>query len=177
MWSGGSHIHKECPETNNRETSIPHCCNCQLKDGERPHASNYRGCSHAKEELERKRMQRPSNRGLRAGKFSADYVVPGKSFAAALRSNPQQRQPPVVTKEAPAPTEHQQQNAGQPVQASNVSSVALDNKFRIATVVQQIMTEFSGAVSEEEKIVAITKIYFQSNESKWPLEFIGPSKS
>jgi hypothetical protein len=28
----------------------------------------------------------------------------------------------------------------------------------VVTVVQQIMTEFSGAVSEEDKIVAITKI-------------------
>jgi hypothetical protein len=30
--------------------------------------------------------------------------------------------------------------------------------FRIATVVQLFMAEFNGSVSEEEKIVAITKI-------------------
>jgi hypothetical protein len=30
--------------------------------------------------------------------------------------------------------------------------------FRVATVVQQIMTEFSGAVSEEAKVAAIMKI-------------------
>jgi hypothetical protein len=30
--------------------------------------------------------------------------------------------------------------------------------FRVVTAVQQIMTEFSGAVSEEQKILAITKI-------------------
>jgi hypothetical protein len=30
--------------------------------------------------------------------------------------------------------------------------------LRIVTVVQQFMTEFNGAVSEEEKTVAITKI-------------------
>jgi uncharacterized tellurite resistance protein B-like protein len=30
--------------------------------------------------------------------------------------------------------------------------------FKVATLVQQIMTELSGAVSEEDKIVAITKI-------------------
>jgi hypothetical protein len=30
--------------------------------------------------------------------------------------------------------------------------------LRVATVVQQIMTEFNGAVSEEDKIVVITKI-------------------
>jgi hypothetical protein len=85
---GGRHIYKECPERHNRETSIPHCCSCQLKDGERPHPSNYRGCSHAKDELQRKRMQRPSNRGQEARKVSPEYVVPGKSFAEALRINP-----------------------------------------------------------------------------------------
>jgi hypothetical protein len=30
--------------------------------------------------------------------------------------------------------------------------------FKVATGVQQIMTELNGAVSEEDKIVAITKI-------------------
>jgi hypothetical protein len=30
--------------------------------------------------------------------------------------------------------------------------------LRVVIVVQQIMTEFTGAVSEEDKIVAITKI-------------------
>jgi hypothetical protein len=62
MWRGDSHIHKECPETNNRENSIPQCCSCKLKDGERPHSSNYRGCSHAKHELESRRVQRSSSR-------------------------------------------------------------------------------------------------------------------
>jgi hypothetical protein len=42
--------------------------------------------------------------------------------------------------------------------------------FKVATVVQQIMTELNGAVSEEDKIVAITKIVLN-------LELIGPSKS
>jgi hypothetical protein len=30
--------------------------------------------------------------------------------------------------------------------------------FRVVTAVQQIMAEFSGAVSEEQKVLAITKI-------------------
>jgi hypothetical protein len=30
--------------------------------------------------------------------------------------------------------------------------------LRVVTVVQQIMTEFNGVLSEEDKIVAITKI-------------------
>jgi hypothetical protein len=31
--------------------------------------------------------------------------------------------------------------------------------FRIVAAVQQFMTEFNGAVSEEEKIVAMSKIF------------------
>jgi hypothetical protein len=52
----------------------------------------------------------------------------------------------------------QQQETGQSVQAPHVNSQPLGNMLRAVTVVQQIMTEFSGAVSEEDKIVAITKI-------------------
>jgi hypothetical protein len=52
----------------------------------------------------------------------------------------------------------QQQETHQSVQAPNVNSLPLDNVFRAATAVQQIMTEFKAAVSEEAKTVAITKL-------------------
>jgi hypothetical protein len=150
MWCGVRHIYKECPETNKRENSIPNCCNCKLKDGERPHSSNYRCWSHAREELQNRSLQRSSNEGLTARNFP-DYVVPGKSFAAALRSKPQQQQqPPVIMIETPSPIENQQYNAGH--------SVSLDNMFRAPTVVQQIMKAFNGAVPEEAQIVAIITI-------------------
>jgi hypothetical protein len=60
----------------------------------------------------------------------------------------------------PAPLHQQKQHAaGQSVGAPNVNSLPLDNDMlRTVTVVQQFMTEISGAVSEEEKIVAITKM-------------------
>jgi hypothetical protein len=51
-----------------------------------------------------------------------------------------------------------QQEAGQSVRTPIVNSQPLDNILRVVTVVQQIVTEFNGAVSEEDKIVAITKI-------------------
>jgi hypothetical protein len=44
------------------------------------------------------------------------------------------------------------------VQATCVKSSSLDDMFRVASAVQQIMTELNGAVPEEEKIVVITKI-------------------
>jgi hypothetical protein len=58
VWCGGGHIHKECPEKENRD-STPACCNCKLSEGEKPHPSNYRGCKVAKEEIQRKRAQKP----------------------------------------------------------------------------------------------------------------------
>jgi hypothetical protein len=51
-----------------------------------------------------------------------------------------------------------QPKTGQSVRASTVDSQPLDHMLRVVNVLQQIMSEFSGAVSEEDKIVAITKI-------------------
>jgi hypothetical protein len=65
--------------------------------------------------------------------------------------------PPEVRKSSvPAPV--QQQKTGQSVQAKHVSSQPFDNMLKVVTVVLQIMTEISGAQSQEEQIVAITKI-------------------
>jgi hypothetical protein len=59
----------------------------------------------------------------------------------------------------PAPAQQSiHQATGQSVQAAGVNSASLDNMFRVASVVQQIMTGLNNAVSEEQKIVAITKI-------------------
>jgi hypothetical protein len=38
--------------------------------------------------------------------------------------------------------------------------------LRIVAAIQQFMTEFNGAVSEEEKIVVITKNWLKSHEAK-----------
>jgi hypothetical protein len=51
-----------------------------------------------------------------------------------------------------------QKDAGQSVPATNVNSQPLDNMLRVVTVVQQITTQFNGALSDEDKIVAITEI-------------------
>jgi hypothetical protein len=100
--------------------------------------------------------------------FSSNRTTPGVSLAAALRgSTPQQHQlqapqiptagGPITEKQSvPAPVDPQQ--SGQSVRAHNVNSKPLDNILRVVTAVQQIMREFSGDVSEEDKIVIITKI-------------------
>jgi hypothetical protein len=49
-------MHRDCPEKE-KATSTPVCCNCQLAEGEKAHPANYRGCRHAKEELQKKKPQ------------------------------------------------------------------------------------------------------------------------
>jgi hypothetical protein len=144
------------------------CCNCQLAEGEKSDPSNYRGCRHAKEEMLRRKAERtPKTTTGRV--FPTKLATPGVSFAAAFRGRTvDQQKPPahLVTKAAPgtlesrisAPLPQLNQPTGQSVRACSVNSEPLDNMLRVITVVQQIMTEFNGAVSEEEKILAITKI-------------------
>jgi hypothetical protein len=82
MWCGGGHLRKDCPEKENTSSTLV-CCNCQLVEGEKPHPANYRGCSHAKEELQKKKLQRapkPTTRRV----FSSNPITPGVSFVAAL---------------------------------------------------------------------------------------------
>jgi hypothetical protein len=89
------------------------------------------------------------------------------SYVAALK-NPTQPHPRKVAESAPAGVENSRvpppaqqrlrQQIDQSVQADNVNSASLNNMFRVTTVVQQIMTGLNEAVSEEKKIVAITKI-------------------
>jgi hypothetical protein len=56
------------------------------------------------------------------------------------------------------------------------NSLLLDIMLRVATAVQQIMTDFKAAVSEKATATAITKNGLKYNESKWLLGFICPSK-
>jgi hypothetical protein len=67
-------------------------------------------------------------------------------------------EPPAAGKTNVHPPE-QQQETGQSVRAANVNSQPLDNMLRAVTLVQQFMTDFNGAVSEEDKLMVITKLY------------------
>jgi hypothetical protein len=119
------------------------------------------------EELQKKKSQRTPKTTTGRVYFS-NITTPGVSFVAALRGGtaqkqqPQARQVPVADPPAQVklstPASGQQQNAGQSVRGRTVNRKPLDNMLRVVTVVQQIMTEFNGAVSEEDKIVVITKI-------------------
>jgi hypothetical protein len=86
---GGGHLHKECPEKKNA-ASTPACCNCRLAEGEKPHPANYRGCRHAKEELQKKKSQRTPK--TITGRVFSNLTTPGLSFTAALRGSTAQQQ-------------------------------------------------------------------------------------
>jgi hypothetical protein len=66
------------------------------------------------------------------------------------------------------PASGQQQKAGQSVRAPTVNSQPLDNMLRVVTLIQQIMAEFIGAMSGEDKIVAITKIVLNLKKQNDP---------
>jgi hypothetical protein len=92
--------------------------------------------------------------------FSSTFIKPQLPFAAALRGKSDQVHQEVAASSRetePPKSKSKQQEPGQSVPASAVNSDTPD-MLRALTVVQQIMTEFKGAVSEEAMIYAIIKI-------------------
>jgi hypothetical protein len=72
-----------------KEDSTLACCNCKLAEGEQPHPSNYRGCSHAKEETHRRKIPRAPKPNT-GRTFSSKYITSGVSFSEALQSKTDQ---------------------------------------------------------------------------------------
>jgi hypothetical protein len=105
--------------------------------------------------MRKKKTLRPTQPPRRA--FSLNLATPGLSFAAALRGpteQPKQQQQQNWREEVQC---SEQLNKGQSVQAPLNTTEPMDNMLKVISIVQQIMTELGGAVSEEAKIVAITK--------------------
>jgi hypothetical protein len=145
----------------------------KLAEGENPQPSNYRGCSNAKAEIRRRKIQRaPKPNTGRV--FSSKYITPGVSFTEDLQRKADQTQkshPRQAADAAPATVDHPRvqtppkwQQAGQSVPAQIVNSLPLDNMIRVVTVVQQFMAEFNDAVSKEAKIHAISKLVLTLTE-------------
>jgi hypothetical protein len=93
--------------------------------------------------------------------FSTKLTSPSVFFAAALRDKTdEQRQIPArqvpiadsatMEPSGPAPfLQHNQQPRGQLVRATNVNSVSLGKMLKLVlTVIQQIMSEYNGALLE-----------------------------
>jgi hypothetical protein len=134
-----------------------------LAEGKAAHPANYRGCRHAKEEIHKRKAQGTPN-NTKGRVFSSKLVKSNLSFAAAVRGqmDPMTNQETATSSgvpECPKPTQHE---PGQPVLAPIVSSENVD-MYKVFTVVQQIMKELNDAVSEWDKIFAITNIVFNVN--------------
>jgi hypothetical protein len=90
LWCGGGYLHMECLEKGKKDSTLI-CCNYKLAEGEQPHPSNYRGCSHAKEEMCRRKSPRtPKPSTGRA--FSSKYITSGMSFTESLQTKADQTQ-------------------------------------------------------------------------------------
>jgi hypothetical protein len=79
LWCSGAHLHRECPQKTNTESTL-NCCNCTLI-GQKPHPASNRGFSHMKGELQRRRAQR-APKGPSGRTFFFKFTSPG----AVLRS-------------------------------------------------------------------------------------------
>jgi hypothetical protein len=99
--------------------------------------------------------------------FSSRLTTPNISFVAAVHGNKQSQssQLPQPRHATPSKTEERASEPattpqqGLPGQEPGTNGKSLDTIFRVATVVQQIMTELNDAVSEEDKIVTITNSF------------------
>jgi hypothetical protein len=161
----GSHLYEKCPEKVNT-SSTPACCNCRLAEGEKAHPTNYSGCRHMMEARKRK-LQRES-KTTKGRVFSSNLTTPCLSFTAVLRSNTAT----AAATSTPGCSETSSHNepehpcafaaptttGNRSVRVPNINSLPLNNMFRVVTVLKKIMTEFNGAMLEEAKTVAITKI-------------------
>jgi hypothetical protein len=134
-----------------------------LVEGEAAHPANYRGCSYVKDEM-RKKFQ--GNRKTTTTRmFSSNFTTPTVSFAAALQGiSEQDKRYNLCQEEVPVTNKHegtkkeQMHETDQSVRAPTVSSLPLDNMYKVATVVQQSMTEFSNAEREEATTMDVVKL-------------------
>jgi cell division protein FtsN len=103
-------------------------------------------------ELQRRRAQR-APKGPTGKTFFSKFTSPQRSYAAALRQDKQNQQPQTTQTEQQYLPQKEFQKTELSVQATSSS-----NNNSVATVVHQIMTTLTKAVSEEDRVMVITKL-------------------
>jgi hypothetical protein len=149
--------------------STPTCCNCRLAEGANPIPQIIWAADMRKRRCRKRISEDTQDHYGRA--FWSNLTTPGMSFAAALRGKTEIQQQPqghqvavagptTMERRVPAALpQHEHQTTGQSFWAINVNILLLDKMLRaVVTVVRKIMTEYNGAVLDEAKIVATTKI-------------------
>jgi hypothetical protein len=85
--------------------------------------------------------------------FFSKFTSPQQSYGAALRQDKQHQQPQTTQTEQQYLKQKDFQKTDLSVQAPSSS-----NNDTVATVVHQIMTKLIKAVSEEDRVIVITKL-------------------
>jgi hypothetical protein len=111
-----------------------------LKDRESPHPTNFRGCSYAKEELQRRKNQSMSNQGSSGRTFFSKYTTPERSYASALRSSVESKQP----------SENQKKSAGS--QKKQVANKALGQSMQEEIVNRHVRCLDYGAADYDRAL-------------------------
>jgi hypothetical protein len=174
LWRDGGHLHRDCPEKGNA-SSKPACCNCQLDKGESAHPTNYLGWNLAKKVLQKKKSQATPR--ITGRVFSSNFTMAMLCLAEVLqgktgksRTSTHQEAAEGLRDSQPTRSEYQHET-GQSVPATDISSLPLDNMFRV-----EVISSHWGCV-RGGKNFGHYRSCFQLNERKWQIEFIGPSKS
>jgi hypothetical protein len=126
--------------------------------------------------MQKKKSQR-TPRTTTGRVLSSNLTTPGMSLAVALRGRTEEAQqsqthqvavagPATVELRVPvALSQNEQQATSQLIWVPNVNNFSLDKMLKIVlTVVLRVMTECNGAVSQEDKIQAITNIVLNLTE-------------
>jgi hypothetical protein len=159
-------LHKECPKKENT-TSTPVCCNCQLARRRETASSQQPGLQACERGAAEEEITESTQTYNRKG-----VLLKRRYFTCLLRGNAPRRRITGTAASATPSTSSSSTRSEEvecpglcsaaknrtSVQASHVSSQPFENMLKVVTVVQQIMTEVSGALSQEEQIMAITKI-------------------
>jgi hypothetical protein len=95
--------------------------------------------------------------------FFSKFTSPGQSYAAALWQDTQRQQPQALQTDGRSVWDPMQQHQSQQeIQKTGLSvqipSSSNSDMLKVTTVMQQIMTELSEAVSEKDKIMVVTKM-------------------
>jgi hypothetical protein len=147
--------------------------NCRLAEGEKLHHGNYRVCRPSKEMQKKKSQRTPRTTTGRV--FSSNLTNKSTSYSVALRNKTEEQQQPRTYHMAgpdkfehrvpAALPKHKQKKTSQSIRVPNINSLSMDKILKVVvTVVQQIMTESNGAMLEEAKVLAITRIVLNPME-------------
>jgi hypothetical protein len=110
---------------------------------------------------ERRTTKQKSKESSQGRTFFSKFTSPEQSYAAALRQDkqhPQPKAPQTDGKSVRHPLQQYLSQQGFQKPGLSVQAPISSNNNAVATVVQQIMIELSGAVSEEVRVMVIRKM-------------------